>query len=119
MATQVIPVEHQGSFENDVNLYRGWADTLADGSFPVDDDKWQYPPLAALPMLVPRLIPGSYKVAFYLAAIVFDLAILLLLWRFTKRTGGSRAGVWAWTVGAALLGPLLISRYDLMVTFVA
>ncbi|MBO3750268.1 DUF2029 domain-containing protein [Streptosporangiaceae bacterium NEAU-GS5] len=119
MAMQVIPVEHQGSFENDVNLYRGWSDTLMGGSFPVDDDKWQYPPLAALPMLVPRLIPGSYKVAFYLAAIIFDLAILLLLWRFTNRTGGSRAGIWAWTVGAALLGPLLISRYDLMVTFVA
>jgi hypothetical protein len=27
--------------------------------------------------------------------------------------------MWAWTVGAALLGPVLISRYDLMVTAVA
>lgn len=118
-AIQVIPVGHEGSFAHDVSLYRGWSDTLLRGEFPAGDDKWQYPPFAALPMLAPHLFPGSYRIAFYVLALLCDLGILLLLWRFAGRTGGSRTGLWAWTVGAALLGPLLISRYDLMVTLVA
>ncbi|WP_157544869.1 glycosyltransferase family 87 protein [Microtetraspora fusca] len=118
-ATQVIPVGHEGSFEGDVTLYGNWSQILLDGQFPAGDEKWQYPPYAALPMLAPHLLPWSYRINFYVLALVCDLAILLLLCRFTVKTGGSRTGVWAWTVGAALLGPLLISRYDLMVTLVA
>jgi hypothetical protein len=112
-------VGHEGSFEHDVSLYRGWSDTLLRGEFPAGDDKWQYPPFAALPMLAPHVLPGSYRIAFYTLTLLCDLGILLLLWRFAGKTGGSRTGLWAWTVGAGLLGPLLISRYDLMVTLVA
>lgn len=118
-ATQVIPVGHEGSFEHDVSLYSGWSDILLRGEFPAGDDKWQYPPVAALPMLAPHLLPWSYRIDFYVLALLCDLGILLLLWRFADKTGGSRTGLWAWTVGAALLGPLLVSRYDLMVTLVA
>ncbi|GAB3880068.1 glycosyltransferase family 87 protein [Microbispora bryophytorum subsp. camponoti] len=68
----------------------------------------------------PRLLPLGYHVAFYLLAALCDLVILLVLWWFsTSRRGGGRTGPWAWTVGAALLGPVLVSRYDLMVTLVA
>ncbi|WP_157099487.1 glycosyltransferase family 87 protein [Microbispora sp. ATCC PTA-5024] len=118
-ATQVVPVGHTGSFENDVELYREWSGVLLRGEFPAGDDKWQYPPFAALPMLAPHLLPFGYRIGFYLLAVVCDLAILVLLWRFSLREGAGRTGLWAWTVGAALLGPLLISRYDLMVTLVA
>ncbi|WP_433351429.1 glycosyltransferase 87 family protein [Microtetraspora malaysiensis] len=118
-ATQVIPVGHEGSFEGDVTLYGNWSQILLGGEFPAGDEKWQYPPYAALPMLAPHLLPWSYRIDFYVLALVCDLAILLLLCRFTVKTGGSRTGVWAWTIGAALLGPLLISRYDLMVTLAA
>ncbi|MFC0864426.1 glycosyltransferase 87 family protein [Sphaerimonospora cavernae] len=120
-ATQVIPVGHEGAFANDVRLYRDWSQVLLGGEFPAGDEKWQYPPFAALPMLAPHLLPFGYRTAFHLLAILFDLGTLLLLWRFSVRQAGSRTkvGLWAWTIGAALLGPLLISRYDLMVTFVA
>jgi hypothetical protein len=118
-ALQVIPVGHAGSFDNDVSLYRDWSQTLLTGQFPAGDDKWQYPPLAALPMIAPHLLPWDYHLDFYLIAVLCDLSILLLLWRFTAKTDGSRTGLWAWTVGAALLGPLLVSRYDLMVALVA
>ncbi|WP_204075473.1 glycosyltransferase family 87 protein [Planotetraspora phitsanulokensis] len=117
--TQVIPVGHAGHFENDVALYRDWSQALLAGHFPAGDDKWQYPPLAALPMVVPHLLPWTYHLDFYLVALLCDLGILLLLWRFAHRVGGGRTGLWAWTVGAALLGPLLLSRYDLSVTLVA
>jgi uncharacterized membrane protein len=118
-AIQAIPVGHEGPFSNDVLLYQYWSESLLRGEFPAGDDMWQYPPLAAVPMVAPHLLPWSYLVHCYLLAVLCDLGILLLLWRFTNETGGSRAGVWAWTVGAALLGPLLISRYDLMVTILA
>ncbi|MEW9533664.1 glycosyltransferase 87 family protein [Microbispora sp. NPDC049125] len=122
VATQVLPVGHSDSFTNDISLYHDWSDVLLRGEFPHGDDKWQYPPFAALPMLAPRLLPWDYHTAFYLLALLCDLAILLLLWRFSTRSpegDGSRTGMWAWVVGAALLGPVLISRYDLMVTLVA
>ncbi|OPG13145.1 glycosyltransferase family 87 protein [Microbispora sp. GKU 823] len=120
VATQTIPTGHGESFRNDVTLYRHWSDVLMEGEFPAGDEKWQYPPFAALPLLAPRLLPLDYHVAFYLLAVLCDLVILLLLWRFsTSRRGGGRTGPWAWTMGAALLGPVLVSRYDLMVTLVA
>ncbi|WP_432927670.1 glycosyltransferase family 87 protein [Microbispora sp. CA-135349] len=120
VATQAVPTGHGEAFRNDVTLYRGWSDLLLEGEFPDGDEKWQYPPFAALPILAPRLLPLDYHVAFSLVAVLCDLAILLLLWRFSaSRRGGGSTGPWAWTVGAALLGPVLVSRYDLMVTLVA
>lgn len=120
VATQTVPTGHGDSFSNDVSLYRDWSDVLLRGEFPDGDEKWQYPPFAALPMLAPRLLPLEYHVAFYLLALLCDLAILLLLWRFAgSGRGGSRTGPWVWTLGAAMLGPVLVSRYDLMVTLVA
>jgi hypothetical protein len=120
VATQTIPTGHGDSFSGDVGIYKEWSEILLGGQFPEDDEKWQYPPFAALPMLAPHLLPLDYHVAFFLLALVCDLAILFLLWRFSaSRNGGARGGPWAWTLGAALLGPVLISRYDLMVTIVA
>ena len=32
----------------DVAIYRGWAELMQTGTFPVHDTQWQYPPAAAL-----------------------------------------------------------------------
>ncbi|WP_169949049.1 glycosyltransferase 87 family protein [Microbispora sp. H11081] len=124
VATQIVATAHGEAFTNDVTLYRRWSDVLIQGEFPEGDEKWQYPPFAALPLLAPRLLPLDYHLAFALLALLCDLAILLLLWRFSVSRsagarGGGRTGPWAWTIGAALLGPVLLARYDLMVTLVA
>ncbi|GAA0422765.1 membrane protein [Acrocarpospora corrugata] len=119
IATQVIPVGHEGSFDNDVRLYGDWSTILLSGQFPAGDEKWQYPPFAAVPMLAPHLLPWSYQISFYVIAILCDLAILLLVHRFATRNNAGPAAIWAWTIGGAVLGPILISRYDLMVTLVA
>ncbi|NLU67678.1 glycosyltransferase 87 family protein [Streptomyces sp. HNM0574] len=106
-------------------IYQGWSDVLRTGTFPLDDETWQYPPAAALPILSPlllseALLPGlDYPSAFFLLVCAVDAVVLALLLRAGRRTGGSRAGAWGWVAGVPLLGPTAYARYDLMVTAVA
>jgi hypothetical protein len=39
------------------SLYHNWFEVMRNGTFPLDDVTWQYPPAAALPMLAPALLP--------------------------------------------------------------
>ncbi|WP_079099966.1 glycosyltransferase family 87 protein [Streptomyces sp. WMMB 322] len=108
-------------FTNDVNvIYRGWYEVLRSGVFPENDVTWQYPPAAALAILSPALLSFlDYASAFYLLALAADAVTFGLLLRTSARPGRSRAGVWSWVAGVALLGPTAYARYDLMVTAVA
>ncbi|GAA1004012.1 hypothetical protein STXM2123_2091 [Streptomyces sp. F-3] len=101
-------------------IYRGWYEVLRGGAFPPDDVTWQYPPAAALAILSPALLPFlEYTVAFGVLALLADLTVLCLLLYGGRRPGRPLRGAWTWTVGAALLGPTLYTRYDVMVTAVA
>ncbi|MFE7648888.1 glycosyltransferase 87 family protein [Streptomyces phaeoluteigriseus] len=97
-------------------IYRGWYDVLSTGTFPVDDVTWQYPPAAALAILSPGLLPFlDYASAFFVLALLADLAVLVLL----LHAGRSPRGARVWVAGVPLLGPTVYARYDLMVTAVA
>ncbi|MFG2885011.1 glycosyltransferase 87 family protein [Streptomyces sp. NPDC048297] len=101
-------------------IYQGWYEVLRQGTFPLDDVTWQYPPAAALAILSPGLLPFlGYPCAFYVLALLADLTVLALLRRTARRPGRSARGAWVWTVGTALLGPTVYARYDVMVTAVA
>ncbi len=101
-------------------IYQGWYEVLRGGTFPLDDVTWQYPPGAALAILSPALLPFlDYTAAFGVLALLADLAVLCLLLYGGRRPGRPMRGAWVWTVGAALLGPTLYARYDVMVTAVA
>ncbi|MEZ0093709.1 glycosyltransferase 87 family protein [Streptacidiphilus sp. EB129] len=100
-------------------IYQGWAQILQTGTFPLDDVTWQYPPLAALVILVPSWLPWSYFTGFLVMVAVCDLAVLGVLLRASRRGGGSRAGAWLWTGAVPLLGPTAYCRFDLVVTAVA
>jgi hypothetical protein len=101
-------------------IYQGWYEVLRQGTFPLDDVTWQYPPVAALAILSPGLLPFlDYPHAFYVLAFLADLAVLALLRRAARHPGRSARGAWVWTVGTALLGPTVYARYDVMVTAVA
>ncbi|WP_416069535.1 glycosyltransferase 87 family protein [Streptomyces sp. FL07-04A] len=100
--------------------YRDWYEGLRGGAFPAADVTWQYPPAAALAILSPGLLPFlDYASAFFVLAFLADLVVLMLLLHTGLRPGRSLRGAWLWTAGAALLGPTLYSRYDVMVTAVA
>ncbi|MDF3297148.1 glycosyltransferase 87 family protein [Streptomyces tropicalis] len=101
-------------------IYRGWYEVLRHGAFPLGDVTWQYPPAAALAVVAPGALPFlGYATAFFVLALLADLAVLCLLLRAGRGPGRSAGGAWVWTTGAAVLGPTLYARYDVMVTAVA
>nr|WP_202515520.1 glycosyltransferase 87 family protein [Streptomyces sp. SID161] len=101
-------------------IYRGWYEVLRQGTFPLDDVTWQYPPAAALAILSPAVLPFlSYAHAFFLLACLADAVVLALLLRAGRGPGRSRRGTWVWVAGVPLLGPTVYARYDVMVTAVA
>ncbi|TDE26558.1 glycosyltransferase family 87 protein [Actinomadura sp. 6K520] len=104
----------------DTGLYREWAGQLVTGQFPVDDERWQYPPLAALVIVLPQLPGTVYGLWFMLAALLLDLLVLRLLLRVSRKAvGGQAMGAWSWVAGLFLLGPVCYFRIDLPVTAVA
>ena len=101
-------------------IYQRWYGVLRTGAFPLDDVSWQYPPLAALAVLSPALLPFlDYASAFFLLAFAADAVVLVLLIAVSRRPGRRLSGAWVWIAGVALLGPTAYARYDLMVTAVA
>ncbi|WP_051371013.1 glycosyltransferase 87 family protein [Streptomyces sp. 142MFCol3.1] len=101
-------------------IYQGWYEVLRDGTFPLDDVTWQYPPAAALAILSPALLPTlGYAQAFFVLACVADLVVFTLLFYAGLRPGKTLRGAWVWVVGVPLLGPTVYARYDVMVTALA
>ncbi|MER5913272.1 glycosyltransferase family 87 protein [Streptomyces sp. NPDC001982] len=101
-------------------IYQGWYEVLRQGTFPLDDVTWQYPPAAALAILSPAVLPFlAYPAAFYVLACLADLTVLALLCRTGARPGRSLRGARVWVAGLPLLGPTAYARYDVMVTAVA
>ncbi len=106
------------------DIYLGWFDVLREGRFPASDEKWQYPPAAALVMLAPGIMPFNYVDSFYVLSFLVDVATFVVLVRASRRHGPERASgqpwaAWIWTAGVALGGPIGYGRYDLIVTGVA
>lgn len=106
---------------NDVSvIYRGWYDVLSSGSYPQSDVTWQYPPVAALAILSPALLPFlDYASAFFVLAFLCDALVLGLLLYAGRGTARRTAGAWVWVAGVPLLGTTAYARYDVMVTAVA
>lgn len=101
-------------------IYQRWYGVLRTGTFPLDDVSWQYPPLAAIAVLSPALLPFlDYASAFFLLAFAADAVVLALLVAAGRRPGRRLSGAWVWIAGVPLLGPTAYARYDLMVTAVA
>jgi len=101
-------------------LYRGWAGVLAEGTFPVDDKLWQYPPGAGPVLVSPTLLPGlDYLQAFVLLTLAADALILAALARAGTRQGRTLLGAALWTLGLPLLLHVPLVRYDVQATALA
>ncbi|MFF8692089.1 glycosyltransferase 87 family protein [Streptomyces sp. NPDC015144] len=101
-------------------IYHGWSEVLRSGTYPREDVTWQYPPLAALAVLSPGLLPMlDYTSAFFVLVCGCDLLVLGLLLYAGRGGGRSWAGAWVWVAGVPLLGTTAYARYDVMVVAVA
>lgn len=115
----VISLLKLPSVPYDVVIYSQWAEGLRSGSFPIGDERWQYPDLMALVLLVPSYLHVSYITGFVAVALVADLAIMLALLLFWRRTRGRVTGLWLWALAGIWIGPVLLVRLDLFVTLFA
>ncbi|WP_280252700.1 glycosyltransferase family 87 protein [Nocardia abscessus] len=120
----VLPHSIWDASAADLTLYRGWAEFIVyQNAFPLDDERWQYPPGAGALLVVPWLLGGGlgYNWIFFALVAAADAGVLGLLIRAARRTGWetAQAGPWLWTVGVALLGRVCYGRFDLIVAATA
>ena len=103
---------------NDMHLYWSWSEVLSSGHYPMNDPMWQYPPLAAFVFFLGAHLPGGASIGFITLALLVDLAIFYAVLR-VGRSRGSLAGAWVYAWGGLLVGPVLLTRFDLFPTLFA
>jgi len=126
--TLVLPYPEGQWLKGDVDLYNFWAKGLVNGIFPINDSMWQYPPLAGVIFAIPQWVLGNALTGFILFMILFDLLILITL----LTTGRNRfqlipdstslnglSGAWFWVLWPILMGPLALTRFDVVPTLFA
>ena len=100
---------------DDVDIYRAWLPYLHWNQFPVEDEKWQYPPGAALALLAPEGLHLNYSVAFALTCLIIDAIIMVgLIATHARSADRSRAGLWVWAFAAIVVGPIMYTRFDIV-----
>jgi hypothetical protein len=126
--TQVLPYPEGKWLKGDVDLYNFWAKGLVKGIFPIDDQMWQYPPLAGVVFAIPQWIFGNALTGFIIFMIIFDLLIFITLLitglnRFKFNSSytsiNGLSGAWFWILWPILMGPLVLTRFDVVPTFFA
>lgn len=117
--TGAVPYPDGPSVLNDVKLYAEWSDLLVTGRFPIGDDMWQYPPGAGLVFAVAALMGSNPVAAFALIALLCDLATLAVLAVAGRRRAVGLGAAWVWTIGAVLVGPVWLARFDVVPTLAA
>ncbi|GAB2741550.1 glycosyltransferase 87 family protein [Streptomyces bullii] len=121
LAFSGLPLLGGGAAAREVwHLYHHWYGVLADGAFPAQDPRWQYPPGAGPVLLSPALLPWlTYFQAFVVLTLLADAAVTAALARAGTRPGHSLRGAALWTGGLPLLLHVPLVRYDVQVTALA
>ena len=105
---------------SDTGVYQRYGERITRGDVPYRDFAVEYPPGALLPFVLPALVSGTrgdYDAAF-LGLMVFALAagsVLIVLSLRALRASGARTAlsVGVFLGGTALLGPFVLTRFDL------
>jgi len=98
----------------DVALYETWAEAvLDDGRAPYSEVDIEYPP-GSLPFVFgPEVVGTDYRAGFAALMLTIDLLGAVGLYVISRRTGDP-TGLWVWTLGVFLLGPITYMRLDLV-----
>jgi hypothetical protein len=112
-------------FLPDVYLYSTWTILLNERQFPVGDAFWQYPPGAGVLFALAGVVGPDPIIGFVVLALLADAAILALLITASLKihrdrySPASMWGPWAWVIGGAAIGPIMLARFDLFPTLFA
>ena len=117
--TGAVPYPDGPSVINDVKLYAEWSSLLVTGRFPIGDDMWQYPPGAGIVFALAALLGSNPVAAFAGIALACDLATLAVLAIAGRRRRVGLNAAWAWVIGALLVGPVWLARFDVVPTLAA
>ncbi|MFM1966067.1 MAG: hypothetical protein RL134_1792 [Actinomycetota bacterium] len=117
--TGAVPYPDGPSVINDVKLYAEWSSLLVTGRFPIGDDMWQYPPGAGIVFALAALLGSNPVAAFAGIALACDLATLAVLAVAGRRRRVGLNAAWAWVIGALLVGPVWLARFDVVPTLAA
>ena len=105
---------------SDVPVYQRYGDAIERGSVPYRDFRLEYPPGALAAFVVPSLVtdgPRSYARVFALELVLLGLSAIVACFFALRSLGlhGWRlaAGLAPLAVAPVLLGPLLLTRFDL------
>ncbi len=102
----------------DVSIFGVWSEQLGVHHMLPNEAAWQYPPGAALLMVLPRIGGGDFLDHFVATMLIFDLIGLVLLATLGRREG-SDAGVWVWLLAMPMLRALPVLRFDLVPAVIA
>jgi uncharacterized membrane protein len=104
--------------QDDFTLSYYYSSRIMLGQLPYRDFAVEYPPLALVCMILPRLFsanPDVYADLFNAEMLVFDLIGLLLITAIAKQLGKSLWKTLAvYTLALAAIGPLIVVRYDII-----
>ena len=117
--TGTVPYPDGPSLLDDVRLYAEWSNLLVTGRFPIGDDMWQYPPGAGAVFALSALIGDNPVRAFMGLAVAADLAVTIVLAIAGRRRRRGLAAAWTWVIAGALIGPVLLARFDVFPTLAA
>lgn len=103
---------------NDTHLYWTWSEVILAGHYPVADPMWQYPPLAGFVFVIGAHLASDPSLGFMILALLADLVIFG--WLLARaRTAGSLVSPWAYVIGAVAVGPVFLTRFDIVPTLFA
>jgi hypothetical protein len=129
LAAPLVGVGLYGQFGaaglHDVRIYFDYASRAIRGAVPYRDYPVEYPPLAMLVFVIPRLATsrfGSYAALFAAEMLLFDALALYCMARYAAAREGVRvvpARLGWYTASFAALYPVVGSRYDLAPAAVA
>ncbi len=101
-----------------------YAEKMVNGLTPYLDFESEYPPIALLLFFIPALFVKSrndFQYLFVIEQFVFEILslfiVIILLRKLRKQREGSLFPVFGFIVLLASVGPILYSRYDIVVSF--
>src|SRR5437773_628873 len=107
----------------DVGVYQHFADAMASGQLPYRDFAVEYPPVALPVFLLPSLLGArmgdsaayvaNFEALMLVAGALATLFVVVTLWRQGASRGRLALGAGFVAISPLLIGPVILSRYDL------